>query len=270
MKPGQNMTNVEQYAYGNKLRGVHPAEKAMFSLGSLVLALNSRNLWVSLTILGVITWLLVATAGISLRFYIRLMLLPLSFLVTSALAIVITLARPGAQGMFCSLSLGSLCLGVARQDVGRAVQLGLRVLPGVSCLYFLTLTTPMVEIMSLLRRLRVPSLVLELVGLVYHFIFILWDTAEKIYLSQSSRLGYISWSRSLFSLGQLAANLFLKSFQRSQMLNYALVSRGFSGEFRVLEPEFAISRCHISLIFLWLVFLIWLNHCGDWPISAFA
>lgn len=256
------MFSVEQYAYSNKLRKVHPGEKVVFSLGTLLLALSARTLWTSLVILALTSWLLIGAAGISLRFYIRLLLIPLSFLVTSVIAIVITVTWQGPQEMLYSFSVGNLSVGIAGQDLGRAVQLFLRVLPGISCLYFLTLTTPLIEIMSVLRRLRVPSLFLELMGLIYRFSFVLWDTAENIYVSQSSRLGYSSWFRSLFSLGQLAANLFLKSLQRSQMLDFALVSRGFSGEFRVLEPTYTVSKRNTLLIFLWIVFLAVLNWYG--------
>ncbi|MGI9953275.1 cobalt ECF transporter T component CbiQ [Moorellaceae bacterium AZ2] len=256
------MLSVEQYAYSNKLRKVHPGEKAVFSLGTLILALSARSLWTSLAILSLTSWLLVGVAGVSLRFYIRLLLIPLSFLVTSVIAIVVTVTWQGPQEMLYSISVGNLSVGIAGQDLGRAVQLFLRVLPGVSCLYFLTLTTPLIEIMSVFRRLRVPSLFLELMGLIYHFSFVLWETAASIYLSQSSRLGYSSWFRSLSSLGQLSANLFLKSFQRSQMLDFALVSRGFSGEFRVLEPTYTVSKRNILLIALWIVFLVVLNWYG--------
>ncbi|GFN23511.1 cobalt ECF transporter T component CbiQ [Thermanaeromonas sp. C210] len=256
------MLSIERYAYSNKWRKVHPGEKVALAVGTLVLALNAGCLWTSLAILALTAWLLVAVAGVPLRFYLRLLVIPLAFLAAGVIALVITVTWEGSREMLYSVSIGSLTVGIAGQDVVRAGRLLLRVLSGVSCLYFLALTTPVTEIMRVFRRVGIPSLFLELMALVYRFTFVLWETAASMYVSQASRLGYSSWCRSLSSLGQLVANLFLKSFQRSQMLNAALLARGFDGEFRVLEPAYCFSKRRILLIVLWLVFLVVLDRYG--------
>jgi len=84
--------------------------------------------------------------------------------------------------------------------------------------------------------------------LIYRFIFVLMETAQKMYSAQSSRCGYASIKTSYFSLGLLIANLFNISYNHSQRLFNALLSRCYMGGIRVLEPEYVISRRNIAVI----------------------
>jgi ABC-type cobalt transport system, permease component CbiQ and related transporters len=103
---------------------------------------------------------------------------------------------------------------------------------------------------ALLRKIKVPALFMELMGLVYRFIFVMAETAEKIYTSQSSRLGYVNLNRGYHSLGQLVSNLFIKSYHRSKMLFIALTSRCYTGEIAVLEKSYRLSPGNIAIILL--------------------
>lgn len=70
-----------------------------------------------------------------------------------------------------------------------------------SCMYFILLTVPFVEILQVLRQLRCPSLMIELLALMYRFIFMLAATGTEPATAQRSRCGYLTGSRRLHSLG---------------------------------------------------------------------
>jgi hypothetical protein len=80
-------------------------------------------------------------------------------------------------------------LGVLKAGMISAVRLFCKALGAVSCLYFLSLSTPMLDILSALRRLKCPALLVEMMGLIYRFIFILFETAASMITAQNSVWG---------------------------------------------------------------------------------
>ena len=81
----------------------------------------------------------------------------------------------------------------------------------------------------------------ELMLLIYRFIFVLTDCAGSISVSQQSRLGNRNYRTSLHSFGALASCLFIRSIRRSEALFDAMESRCYDGEIRVL-PEHRPAR----------------------------
>ncbi|AFV10758.1 cobalt ABC transporter, inner membrane subunit CbiQ [Thermacetogenium phaeum DSM 12270] len=249
------MLKIDQYAYTNRLAGMHPAEKALLAVLTLVVGLVFFTPLVSLSIIAVMAVMTVVRAGIPLRFYCKLMLLPFAFLVLGVFTVALTVAGDGASFLW-SVRIGGYAVGVTASGLQQAGELFLKSLGAVSCLYFLSLTTPLVEVLAVLHRMRFPSLLIELMSLVYRFIFVLLETADKIYISQSSRWGYASLKTSYRSLGQLLSSLFGKAYYNSQMLFLALSSRCYTGKLNLLERPLTFSRKNMALIVLLQILLI--------------
>ena len=76
-----------------------------------------------------------------------------------------------------------------------------RALGAVGCLYFLSLSTPVPELLDALRRARVPEVVGDLAVLIYRYIFILFATFRSMRDAAASRLGYAGPVRSLRTTG---------------------------------------------------------------------
>jgi cobalt/nickel transport system permease protein len=107
---------------------------------------------------------------------------------------------------------------------------------------FLALTTPLVDLVDLFRRWHVPTLLIDLMTVIYRFIFVLLDSFNRMYTAQESRLGYSSsFYRSLVNAGLLGSRLFIDAYQRSRRLQVALASRNFSGDLRVLPASYESS-----------------------------
>jgi cobalt/nickel transport system permease protein len=128
----------------------------------------------------------------------------------------------------------------------------------ISCLYFLTLTTPITVILSVLRKLKVPSLLVDLIELTYRFIFIFLDTALAIHQSQASRLGYGSFRKGIRSLGLLISSLFLGVLQRSGQLTMAMNARGYQENLSYIEDTYTYSSRNwlIAIVILGSLILI--------------
>ncbi|KNZ71143.1 cobalt ABC transporter permease [Thermincola ferriacetica] len=243
------MLNIDQLAYSNRLRYVHPVEKFIFSIVTMGLCLAFTSIHLYAAVVVLMGFGVLALARIPWQVYLRLMLLPAGFLFIGVLTVIISVGGTGYDWIY-RWNLGPLSLGIRHTDLVLGLNIFGKALAAVSCLYFLSLTTPMVEMISVLKRLRVPALFIELMGLVYRFIFVLMETAQKIHTSQSSRCGYATLATSYRSTSQLISSLFAKSFQRSSMLFTALTARGYTGDLQVLEPEFNYSKRNIGMIVL--------------------
>lgn len=252
------MTNIDQYVYANKLLEVHPAEKSLLAIATMVVCLISTSSYTPIIAMALMAGLIIFKAGIPAKFFSRLMLIPLAFLVMGELTLVFSISdQPGI--FLYHFAVGDTFIGVTAQDLDKAVLLFSKSIGAVSCLYFLALTTPMLEITSVLRKVKVPALFLELMSLIYRLIFVLLDSAATIRTSQSSRLGYVNMKSSFRSTSQLFYALFIKSFQRSQAVATALEARCYQGEIRVLEKEFPCSVRNYVIVIIVEVSLIFLN-----------
>lgn len=231
------MMDIDRYAYLSRLKGTDPSQKLFFSALTLGVCLWSGSMAISVAILVLMGGLTVLKGGTPLRFFIRLLLVPMSFLLVGVLTIAVNFS--GNQEMYLvGLPLAGAYLGITREGLREAAELFLKALGAVSCLYYLSLSTPMVDLLSALRRLKVPKLLVELMSLVYRFIFVLLETVHTILTSQNSRLGYSSLAAGYRSLGKLASSLFLRAYKRSDEIYTALEARGYEGELNVLEEPY--------------------------------
>jgi cobalt/nickel transport system permease protein len=108
-----------------------------------------------------------------------------------------------------------------------------RAFASTSCMYFILLTVPFTEILQILRQLRCPELVTELLLLMYRFIFSLLAIADELWIAQNSRCGYRTWKLGMRSLGILIGQLLQRTLENYRQVSLSLASRGFNGELRV-------------------------------------
>ncbi|MBO1511395.1 cobalt ECF transporter T component CbiQ [Metabacillus bambusae] len=249
------MLRIDDYAYTNALKHIHPAEKVGFAFSFLLFTIITKNVVISSLTFFVMSISIVLAAKIPLSHYIKLLLLPAVFLCTSIITIMITIAPVNEVRMeqLWSVNLLSWQLYISLASVKQAYHLGATVLASVSCLYFLILTTPLNQLMWVLRKLKLPVLFLDLVGVTYRFIFVLLHKMEEIYLAQSSRLGYQNYRVWLTSSAQLIVSLFIKSIQSARELQIAMESRGGDEGLYDIEITISYNRYRCAGILLALV-----------------
>ena len=256
------MINIDCYAYSNNLKTVHPLEKFLFAMISMVVCLTSTPVFIPLILLALMAGLVIYKAGIPARVFIILMLVPLSFLLISVLTIAFSISTNPSGFWLALITVKGLTVGMYYSDLIIAVHLFLRSLGAVSCLYFLALTTPMTEIITVLNKMRVPVIITELMMLVYRFIFVFMETATTINRAQTSRSGYVSMKSSFRSLSRLSSALLGKVFVKSQELYNAMVARCYTGEIKVLTKQYPVSPRNYMLITGFELLLIFLNLLG--------
>ena len=227
------MIAIDQLCYCSRLRYEYGEVKFSYAMLTLLVCVVSRQLPVSLTVLAVNYILTVKKGGVPPRRYRHFMAVPLVFLLLSTLAIVVNIGhRP--MDLF-ALPIGSLYLTGSRAGLAYGANLVLTALGSVSCLYFLAMTTPMPDILNTLRKLHCPPLLIELMLLIYRYIFVLLSTAHAIRTSQVSRLGNRDYRRSLRSFGLLGSVLMIRAVTRSKALYDSMEARCYDGVIQVLS-----------------------------------
>ncbi|MGG1291901.1 cobalt ECF transporter T component CbiQ [Bacillus smithii] len=244
------MLLIDKYAYFNKLKNVHPVEKITLSLSLLLFALIVKSPLVSFSIFIVMSTMIVVLARIPLSYYLKLLVIPLFFLFSGIVTILISFTdgHTVISDVIWSVPIGNWQICISEESLKRAVNLVFIVLSSVSCLYFLILTTPMTAILDVLRKLKLPSIFIELITLTYRFIFVIMEESINIYQSQSSRLGYITIRQGMKSLGLLISILFLKVFERTKQLSIAMDSRGYGDEILFFDPSYRYSPVNWFII----------------------
>ncbi len=235
------MLSIDKYAYSSKLAGIDPMQKLFFAFLTLGVCIWANDWVISSLAIFIAGWATVVKGGISVRIFAKMLLVPMVFLVIGVLSIAIN-ASDNAEIFLISVPAAGTAIGITSLGATRAFNVFVKAIGSVSCLYFLSLTTPVTDLLEAMRRLKVPKLLTELMGLVYRFIFVLIERSDTMFTAQSSRLGYSTLSTGYRSLAALASTLFIDAYRRSDELYTSLEARGYEGELRVLPRSYNKSR----------------------------
>lgn len=224
----------EQWAYSNRWRRVHPGAKGLLTLCAFASAFVSTNPWFLISVAVVLAVLTIWGAGIPLGQYLRVFLPPLGFLATGGAMVAVSLQWPGSGQPF-AVRLDPSQLPWVAMLVGRALSC-------LAALLLLSLTTPMTDLISLLRRLKVPGEILDLMTVGYRSLFVFLEAVHDITTAQAARLGYATTKTAMRSLGSLIAVLAVQVWQRSLALDQAALARANDGPLLFLENKYDGSR----------------------------
>jgi len=197
-------------------------------------------------------FIIVAMAKISLRIYAKLLLVPLSFALMSTLAIIFV---QGETPLF-TFTIFDFSLSIKSEGIELALLLLSRTLGGMSALFFIALTTPMIEIFSILKSFGLPELLMELSMLIYRYIFLLLDEATMIHNAQTMRMENSGLRSSLKSFSMLSSVLFLRAWEQGERLMIAMDSRCYNGRLEVMDDKVPPSKLVTAAILSYLVVLI--------------
>ena len=203
-------------------------------------------------------YLTVVVGGLPFHHYISMMLIPILFLLFGSAAIAIGFSLEPA-GQYHVGIFHLFYIYCSNASLLRAAGLILKALGAVSALYMMTLATPLGELISVLRKAHIPKVLVELMNMIYRYIFIMMDTHSRMKNSAESRLGYVDFKTSCYSFGQVASNLLIVSLKRGNDYYNALESRCYDGELRFLEEEKPVKGRQIILaaVFVILLFALW-------------
>jgi len=97
----------------------------------------------------------------------------------------------------------------------------------LTALIVLTATTPFPEILALLRRLHVPSILTTMAALLHRYVIVLVEVMQRMKRARRSRTFRKSRAGTRRSLSAAAGALFLRTTERSERIYRAMIARGW-------------------------------------------
>jgi cobalt/nickel transport system permease protein len=228
---------IDAAAYACRWQGVAPSAKALFALAGIAAAWLARSP-ATLGMLALLSALATLVgARVPLRTYLAVALAPFGFLSLSCLTMLVTPAAGGGWQWTPAL-------------LPTVAAIALRSLAVLAAVLGLMLTTPLPDLLLLLRRLHVPELLLDMMALCYRMLFVLRQAWDEGSTAQAARLGHRGWRQSWRSMGLLAGQMAVQVWQRASALQMAADARAWQGSLRFLPSAFPHARRQVVLALL--------------------
>ncbi|WP_027477333.1 cobalt ECF transporter T component CbiQ [Curvibacter gracilis] len=248
---------IEHWAYANRWRGVSPAAKGLWALAGLAAAQGAATPGRALGCAAALAAVCLLGAGVPWRAYLRAAWAPLGFLALSAASMAVSLGWGGhALPTLPTLQWPPEALALAAHTSARA-------LASLAALLGLVLTTPLPDLMALLRRLRVPDLLLELMVLCHRLLFVALALFHEASRAQRARLGYASRAQAVRSIALLLGHQAVQLWQRARVLQASAEARCGGAGLRFLPPVYPHARRDVGLAALASLGLL----VGTWGVA---
>ncbi|TAM38218.1 cobalt ECF transporter T component CbiQ [bacterium] len=150
---------------------------------------------------------------------------------------------------------------ITRQGLAAGLTFIMRVAASVSFAVLLTITTWHFELLKTLRVFKIPQVFVMTLGICYRYIYLFVGMIEDTYRAIKSRVGTAVYYKSGQSIvAWNIAFLWSRSLKLNEEVYSAMLSRGYTGEARVLNEFKAgfkdwlwlFSVAALSLVMLWM------------------
>jgi cobalt/nickel transport system permease protein len=141
-------------------------------------------------------------------------------------------------------SIGSWNLVITDQGTIRLISILVRSWLSVQVAILLIAATQFPDLIHALRHLKAPQVIISTISFMYRYLFVLSDEVIRLLRARDSRSarltnqkpgGNLIWRAKM--AGSMAGQLFLRSYERSDRVYNAMLSRGYSGELLTMNPH---------------------------------
>lgn len=150
----------------------------------------------------------------------------------------------------------------------RFVSILIRSWLSVQMAILLVAVTRFPDLIHAFEHLHVPAIITTIIAFLYRYLFVLADEVVRLMRARESRSaaaaglrcgGNVLWRARV--AGNMAGQLFLRSYERSDRIYNAMLARGYAGQLRTLNPHelHAHDWFIASLSIVFLVVLQWIG-----------
>ncbi|MFQ5685558.1 MAG: cobalt ECF transporter T component CbiQ [Candidatus Scalindua sp.] len=216
---------MDHFAHRNNWLTNLEVRVKLFYIGiALFLNILSHDILIPLVFL-VTSFILLMTIKISFLSLGLRMLMPLVF----GLFIMVIIGLHKGETVVLSGSFLGYELALKKEGLLIGLLLFTKVAGGVMLLLLLSFTTTISKICMAARWMKIQETLIEVLSFVYRYLFLLIEESETMMSSQRSRLGHVTWFKTMKSFGSLAGTLIIRSIIRAENTHTAMVSRGYDG-----------------------------------------
>lgn len=224
---------LDDAAWASPWRRRAVGDKALLSIGLVLVALISPPWPTTLLVIAVVSALMLGPGKLSPRMVLGCALAPAVFLLIGGLPIAIEIG-PNPVGIVVA-QLGPVTF--TKEGLIRAAEVSAHGVAGTMALMLLACTTPMVDLLAAMRRIGIPAPAVDVAMLMYQMIFGLGSTVVKIGEAQAARLGHSSWTRTVHSSASLIGTAFVRAMDGAMRKSEGLAGRGYVNDLTTLGVE---------------------------------
>ncbi|WGX76054.1 cobalt ECF transporter T component CbiQ [Paraclostridium bifermentans] len=226
------MLEIDNCAYLNNIKDVNPLVKVGMTFIGIIASMLTKNIKIHILIMLFMTALIIFIARVDIKLYIKCLKIPMIFLILSIGLTLINISFENKNYLF-NVNIWGLYIGTTEFAVKSSLNILLRSMSCIISIYFLILTTPFNQLIIVLKALHIPHTLIELMILIYRFIFIFIEESEEIYKSQQLKFGYTNLKTSYNSMSLLIKTLFFRMMKRYEDMSISLDIKLYDGKFHV-------------------------------------
>lgn len=260
-----NAHTFDQYQAGSsRLHRLDPRIKVIVSVAYILSnALLPDGSWPAFAL----AWLVLMVANdlskLGLGFTLKRSFVALPFALVAVGAIFSPMGEPLAEW-----KLGFITLVPTDFGVVRFFSVLVRSWLSVQMAILLVATTQFPDLIHAFEHLRVPKSLTTIVAFLYRYLFVLVDEVYRLLRARDARSagypgrkhgGSLLWRARV--TGSMAGQLFLRSYERSERIYNAMISRGYTGHIRTLNPH-ELNRRDWQMLLMGLIVIAMIQLTG--------
>lgn len=222
---------------------LHRLDARLKLLATLAFVLVTTSLppsaWAALLGLALLAATLLIASRVSPSVVLKRSLIALPFAGMIALSIPFT---RGGQTLW-SAQIGHWTLAVSDQGLTTFASIVVKAWLSVLVSGLLVATTPFPALLKAMQGLRIPRILVTITSFMYRYLFVLVDEAMRLQTARQARAagaargtggtgGTLPWRIKV--LGGMIGSLFIRSYERSERIYQAMLSRGYDGQWPAL------------------------------------
>jgi cobalt/nickel transport system permease protein len=244
---------IDQYHFSDsRIHNLDPRVKVLVAIGFILSnAILPDGSWLAFAVSWLVLLLINDLADLGLGFTLKRSLIALPFALVAVSAIFSPIGEP----------LGVWDLGFVKlipTDAGliRFLSIMLRSWLSVQIAILLVATTQFPDLIHALEHLHLPRTLTTIIAFLFRYLFVLTNEVFRIIRARDARSaglpgvksgGGLSWR--IKTTGSMAGQLFTRSYERSDRIYQAMVSRGYAGHIRTLNPHQMVRSDWLALAY---------------------
>lgn len=222
-------------------------------------ALLPDGAWMAFAFAWLFLLLANALSQLGITYTIKRSIVALPF---ALIAVTVLFSIPGKPVANFSIAMWDFVI----TDAGllRFVSIIIRSWLSVQLAILLVAATRFPDIIHAFEHLRVPAILTTIIAFLYRYLFVLTDEVLRLLRARESRSAASAGNRSGGGVlwrakvaGNMAGQLFLRSYERSDRIYNAMLSRGYTGHLYTLNPHEMKSRDYFVTAFaIAIIFII--------------
>ena len=255
----------DQYQFtGSRVHAMDARVKVMVTvLYILSNALLPDGSWAGFSLAWLFVLVVNDLSDLGLGYSLKRSIIALPFAVVAVGAIFSPLGEP-----LVVWDLGIISLAPTLQGINRFFSIMLRSWLSVQMAILLVATTQFPDLIHALEHLKLPRTLTMIIAFLFRYLFVLTNEVFRVLRARDARSagvpglksgGNLAWR--IKTTGSMAGQLFLRSYERSDRIYQAMVSRGYTGHIRTLNPH-QFKRSDWSVLWVSILILIIIQLIG--------